>query len=456
MKRYALLAAIMIAAFALQGSAGADLKLPPAGSASLPNGIRLFYIQDELPQVTLVVSAGYGKMYENRDSAGMSDLLAQAVYLGGSKRYPGTAFHEKIDAMGGRFSVEAGWEHTAITIKVMDRFLADALDMAADIVASPNLEEQYLENAKALVADSIRRKYDDPAEIAFERARAVIFGGEGYGSIPTEAGVRSYSLERVREAWNKHFTGRNILIGMYAPLGFPEAERLLRGRFASVPAGLAVAYPADRQKALDAVSASRHTIFFYPKDIPQSTVVVGTVAPDLKYPGTAALEVMNYVLGGGSFSSRLMQEIRVKRGLAYAVQSIMRFRCSSGVFLAYAQTENKSAGQVLSLLTGTINRMAAEEVPAGEIGWAQRAISNSFVFQFDTPLNILSNYMEIAYNGLPDDYYATYLSRINAVRADDIVRESRSLFAQGLVTVVVGSESIVPDLKKLGEVVVIK
>ena len=183
---------------------------------------------------------------------------------------------------------------------------------------------------------------------------------------------------------------------------------------------------------------------------------MGTIAPDIKYAGAYSLEVMNYILGGGSFSSRLMQEIRVKRGLAYAVQSIMRFRYRSGVFLAFAQTENKSAGEVLSLLTGNIGRMTAEPVPAAEIVWAQRAINNSFVFQFDTPLNILSNYMEIAYNELPADYYISYLDRINAVDAGEIMRESRDLFSPGLITVVVGNESVVPELRKRGEVVVLK
>lgn len=456
MKRCALLACVLVAACVLQGSAGADLKLPPVRTVELTNGIKLFYIQDELPQVTVVVSAGYGKMYEDGNSAGMAELMARTVSLGGSKRYPGTVLHEKIDAMGGRFSIEAAWEHTVISIKVLERFRDEALDIAADLAANPNMEEQYLDNAKALVADSIRRKYDDPAEIAFDRARVIIFGGEGYGSSPTEAGVHSYSLNRVRETWKKHFTGRNIMIGMYAPLGFSEAERLCRERFSQLPAGAVVNYPADRKKALDAVAAGRNRIYFYPKEIPQCTIVVGTVAPDIGHPGAYSLEVMNYILGGGSFSSRLMSEIRVKRGLAYAVQSIMRFRYRSGVFLAYAQTENKSAGEVLSLLTGNINRMTAEAVPAGEIVWAQRAISNSFVFQFDTPLNILSNSMEIAYNNLPADYYTSYLGRINAVNAGEIMRESRDLFASGLVTVVVGNESVVPELRKRGEVVVLK
>jgi len=453
MKRYALLASLLIAVVVLPGSAGTGLKLPPVKTARLDNGARLFFIQDELPQVTIIVSAGFGKMYENRGNAGIADLMAQAVSLGGSKRYPGNALHEKVDAMGGRLSIDASWEHMIVSLKVLDRFREEALDIVADLVANPNFDEKYLDTAKALVADSIRRKFDDPAEIAFDRARAIIFGGAGYGSSPTEAGVRSYSLETVRETWAKHFTGRNMMIGMYAQFPFGEAERLCRARFSAVPAGAPVEYPADRKKALEVVASSRNRIYFYPKDIPQSTVVVGTVAPNIGEPGTYPLEVMNYILGGGSFSSRLMSDIRVKRGLAYAVQSILRCRYRSGVFLAYAQTENRNAGQVVSLMAGNIDRMAKEAVPAGEIAWAQKAISNSYVFQFDTPLNIMAYYMDIEYNRLPPDYSDLYLSRINAVTGADIMRESRDLFSPGLVTVVVGSESVVPDLKKMGDVV---
>jgi len=88
--------------------------------------------------------------------------------------------------------------------------------------------------------------------------------------------------------------------------------------------------------------------------------------------------------------------------------------------------------------------------------WARKSITNSFVFQFDTPMNILSNYMYIASNNLPADYFTGYLGRINAVGAQDVLAEAGKLFDAGLVSVVVGSESVLPDLKKFGEVVIIK
>ncbi|OHD63585.1 MAG: hypothetical protein A2176_06170 [Spirochaetes bacterium RBG_13_51_14] len=463
MKKYSVVSGCLLVLFVMRDShlAAAHtpqemLKLPAVETAVLENGIRFFHIRDELPQVTIVISVGYGTLYEKKDTAGLSELIAKTISLGGSRSYPGSALHEKIDSLGGRLSVESSWENTVISVKVLDRFKRDAFAIAADLMTHPSMDTRSLDTAKALIADSIRRKYDDPAEIAFGKAREIIFGGDGYGSFPEEARVRSYAPDLIRGTWAKHCTGRNIMIGISASLDFAETGRLCREYFSGLAPGGPLSYEVDRNKILEQVAACRGKIFFYPKDIPQSTVVTGTVAPDIGYHGQYALEIMNYILGGGSFTSRLMGEIRVKRGLAYAVQSIVKFRHRTGVFLAYAQTENKTAGDVLSLLAGNIGIISRERVSPGEIDWARRAISNSFVFQFDTPMSVLANYMDIAYYGLPADYYTGYLVRISGVGEPDVLSEARKLFTPGLVTVVVGNESVLQDLKKTGDVVILK
>jgi zinc protease len=436
--------------------AGENVKLPPVETARLGNGIRLFYIKDDLPQVTIVVSIGFGRLYEKKENAGISELIASTISLGGSENYPGESLHEKIDQMGGRLSVSSSWEGTVISIKVLDRFKDEAFAIAADLAARPNLGPPYLDTAKALVADSIRRKYDDPAEIAFSKIREIIFDGDGYGSYPTEKKINSYTPELLLEAWKKYFSGGSIMIGVSSSLDFPEANRLCRKYFSSIASGGGATYEVDLTKVRDRVKVSGNKIYFYPKDIPQSTLIVGTVAPDIGYQGDYALEIMNYILGGGSFNSRLMTDIRVKRGLAYVVQSIVKFRYKTGLFLAFAQVENKTAEEALGLMYKNIDMISHEAISSGEIEWAQRAIANSFIFQFDTPMNILANYMAIAYNNLPADYFAAYIQHINGVTGLKILTEARALLENGLVTVVVGNESVLKDLKKHGEIIIIK
>lgn len=102
---------------------------------------------------------------------------------------------------------------------------------------------------------------------------------------------------------------------------------------------------------------------------------------------------MNYILGGGSFNSRLLKEIREKRGLSYAVQSVIRFRKNTGAFFAYAQTKTETADLALSLMLENSNAMATAEVENGELSWAKDAIQNSFIFEFNTLADILNKYI---------------------------------------------------------------
>jgi len=338
------------------------IKLPPVEKSVLKNGIRVFCIRDELPQVTVIASIGFGKLYETKETAGVADVIARAISLGGSKNYPGAALHEAVDSMGGRLSVSSSWEGTVISLKVLERFKKDAFAIVADLVANPAFDQRSLETAKGLVADSIRRKYDDPAEIGFERVRDIIFDGEGYGSRPTEEKIGSYTAEDVMRLWKTYCAGRNIMIGVSSSMDCAEANSLCREHFSAIAPGAERAYDADRAAILARVKAARGKIFFYRKDIPQSVVIVGTVAPDVSYPGGYALEIMNFILGGGSFNSRLMTEIRVKRGLAYAVQSITKFRFKTGVFLAFAQVENKTLGVALGLLNENIEDRPRKDI----------------------------------------------------------------------------------------------
>lgn len=433
-----------------------NIKLPQVTTITLENGIRLFYIKDELPQITLVALAGFGKLYEDKSNAGISRLIAKTISLGGSKKYPANTLHDLIDSMGGKLSIESSWEHTIISIKVLERFKNEAFAILSDLIQNPNFDLQYFNTAKALLSDSIRRKYENPTEIAFEKVREIIFNGEGYGSHPTPESINSLSLDQVLKTWRVYYCGGNIMIGLYTSLGDSEIKRLSTASFSSIAAGSRIYYAVDKEKIAQTIRNANGTIFFYPRKIPQSTIVVGTVAPDIGYAGTYSLEIMNYVLGGGSFNSRLVLDIRVNRGLAYAVQSVIKCRYKTGVFLAYAQTDNKTAGEVLSILSKNIDRLSRENMRPAEVDWAKMAISNSYIFQFDTPFNILSNYMEIAYNNLPGDYYTAYLDRIQSVQESDIMREAKNLLQYGTVTVVVGGEPAAKDLTKHGKLVVIK
>ncbi len=433
-----------------------DLQLPPVTASVMDNGLKIFYIKDELPQLTIVASIGYGKLYETRETAGTAELIAQNLLVAGSRAYPGQKLHAFIESIGGKISIDSSWENTLISVRVLKRFAREAFEVIADLMANPNFNQGDFDTARSLVIEEIKRNYDDPANIAFEKTREIIFDGGGYGVVLKEDHVRKYTLDDVRNAWQKYCCAKNILMGISTSISFDEVKKYAHASFSPLVPGQKIEYAVDHEKAGKTIESARKKIFLYVRDIPQATIVAGTIAPRIADDAQYALSVMNYILGGGSFNSRLMYEIRVKRGLAYSVQSLLRARSKTGVFLAFAQTQNESAATVLSLFQENFSTIAREKITAQELQWSQDSINNSFVFNFDTPSNILGNYIDIAYNNLPDNYFQEYLKQINMVTDEDVLRETGKLFAKGFVFVIVGKESLKEKLSGFGEVVLLR
>ena len=431
------------------------VKLPPVQTFLLQNGTKVFYIKDELPVVTIYASIGYGSLHEGRKTAGLSTLAAKTISLGRSKNYPGAKLHSKIDRIGGDLSVSSSYEGFYISIRVLKQFKNEAFKILNDIIQNPNIEPQYLNRARSLLIDNIKRRYDKPIWVARDKGMDLIFDGQGYGAIPTVENMKSFTTNDIRQIWEKHLKSKNIVIGVASSIEFSQIKKDVEKYFKAIPEGERIDYSLQYQKIIENLNQKRGKIFLYPKNIPQAVVFVGTVAPDINYKGTYALNILNFILGGSSFNSRLMREIRVKRGMAYSAGSSLVFRYKTGVFLAYSQTKNENIGTVVSLMKENINGMAQKNISEEELIWAKKAISNSYIFNFDTPMKNLGNYISLEYYKLPDDYYRRYLANINSVTAHKIVEEGQELFGKGLVTCIVGKKELLPRLKQFGEVIVL-
>ena len=435
--------------------ASSPIHLPRVETLKTKKGLKVFYIKDELPQLTIAVSIGFGTLYEHSKNAGIAELIAQTLTQGGSKKYPADRLYQSIESVGGRLAIQPSWERTVISLRVLERHAELAFDIIADLLTNPNLTGEHIENARALILDRVRRGKDKPFHLAFEKAREIIFNGRGYGAVVKEKTINSITRNEMVKAWQRYFKARNIIIGISTSIELQRVKRLL-SRFDSLEEGENQEYDADYPSSIAAVSERSNYIYLIPKDIPQATIVVGTIAPDIRDGGVYALEVMNYILGGGSFNSRLMREIRVKRGLSYAVQSILRHRKKAGVFFAYAQTNYEKVDITLSLLLENIRRIAEERISSDELRFARESINNSYIFEFDTSLNILSKFIALEYNGLPISFMTDYPKKIHAVNREEVLKRSEKLFKYGLIKVVVGKKELQSKLKSYGTVFVIE
>jgi zinc protease len=440
-----------------KGNAAApEIKLPAVTQFTTAHGLRAYCVSDELPRVSITAAIGFGSLYEERERAGISSVLARALSLGGSKKYPGNALHEAVEGIGGRLSIGSSWEETLVSVTVLERHADLAMDVVASLLAEPDITAQNLRDAQALVIEGIRRKKDQPHILAFEKLRELIFDGRGYGATETERSVQSITMADIERAIAAHFTAGNTIVAIASPGGVERARPLIERHAARLRKGERIYYPDYGEAARRSVREKSSTVYLLPRDIPQATVTIGTVAPSIFDGNVFPLTVMNYILGEGSFNSRLMQEIRVKRGLSYSAGSTIRFRKNTGLFISYAQTKTEMADTTLSLLKENILRMGEHPVTDDELKWARESISNSYIFGFDTTLSVLEKYLFLGYNGLDESYLRDYLPVIMATTQAEMRGSAAALFGQGMVTVVVGKRELAGRLARFGRVEIIE
>ncbi|MDY6969258.1 MAG: pitrilysin family protein [Spirochaetota bacterium] len=431
------------------------LNLPSVKSFMTDNGIRAFYIEDELPQLTIIVSAGYGKLYENSKNAGISDLIAKTLSLAGSKNFQGDLLHEKVESIGGRLSISSSWEEIVISIRVLERYSDIAFDIVKDLIENPNFDADIITDAKSHLLEEIRRKKDSPEALAFDKAKEIVFNGNGYGAVVKEDTVSSITRYQMIDLWNKYFNAGNIVIGISSSINFTKIKNYIKTSLGSTKKGDRILYSSDSISIGKSIVKNSGNIYLIPKDLPQATIVLGTVAPKIKDKRVYPLEIMNYILGGGSFNSRLVREIRVKRGLAYSVQSVIRFRYNTGIFLAFAQTRNEKAGETLELMLNNLQLMGEKQITQKELKWAKESIINSYIFKFDTLSSILSRFLSLSYYGFSSEYLLGYQMKIDKVSADEILKSNKDLLRYGLIKVIVGKKDLKKMLKKYGDVKIV-
>jgi zinc protease len=430
------------------------LQLPEVTRDTLDNGLRVYHIQDELPRCIVVAKVRFGILHEDRDTAGLADMMAKSLSQGGTEEHPGPELNRYIEAMGGRLSIQASYESITVAVTMLSRYREEAFDLVRQVLLEPALEKEHVDLARSLLLEKIKRRYDRPEAIAFDTLKEVIYDGKGYGAIAGKKTLETMDSDYLRKRWRSMTVGGNIQLAISMKGGAKEGLQMAKSSFSGLRKGEELSYTMDTSKIEERVSKYRDSIILVPRDLPQSTVVQGTLAPPAAHDSYYDLSVMNYLLGGGTFTSRLMQEIRVKRGLAYSVASVLRMRKEGGLFLAYAQTRVASTGKVLDLMNGSVDSMVTSPPEGETLGWAKRALVNRYVFQFETATEVLGNYLEADYYGLGPEYLMEYRERIAGVDRAELVKSTRKLLEPGRVTVVVGPESLKEELSGRAEIVV--
>ncbi len=404
----------------------------------LDNGmIFLLSEKHEIPMVTLSMAIKAGSVAEPEDKPGLASLTASLMMQGTAKR-TANQISSEIDFIGGSLSVSGGSDFTSASLRVLKKDLGKGLDLLSDVLMHPVFDQKEIDRKIKETLAAIQRQKEEPGTIAGEAFAKAVFGRHPYGR--TSENVAAYLPKVLRQDvvnfYAERYGPKNSIIAVVGDVTEKEIVSLLseylrdwKQREAQPP----------RSAPLPSIEKTRAVPLN--KDITQANIVMGHAGISRENPDYYAVMIMNYILGGGGFSARLMDNIRDNRGLAYDVHSVFSAQKEPGSFSVEIQTKNESANQVIAETIKEIKRMRAEPVAEKELSDAKAYLTGSFPLRMDTYAKIAGILTNIEIYNLGLDYPEKYPLLINSVTKEDILRvAARYLDPDRMVIVVVANQ----------------
>ncbi len=431
----------------------AVLLLPLSGAAvgpvvvqrALPGGAALLVSeQHALPivQVTAILDAGSRR--DPAEAFGVASLTADMLTEGAGGRSANEIAAE-IEMIGGSLSAEAGVDYTTVSLRVLRKDLDIGLELLADVLTEPAFEADELERAREATLAALRAVEDDSTEVANREFGRVLYGAHPYAH-PVEGDAESVAAITpgdLRRFWERHYVPSRAALVVVGDVEVDDIERRLAAALAAWSAGATTPAESFSAVASSDVAARRVDL---DRPVSQASIVLGHRGIARSDPDFEAVEVMNYVLGGGGFSSRLMEKIRNQAGLVYGVSSYFSGGQLPGSFRVIMQTKNQSVPQAIDLARAEIEAIGTDGITAEELEDAKRYLTGSFPLSLDSNAEIAAFIARAWFLGLGVNAAADYLKKIEAVTLADVSRVAAAhLRPAELLTVVVANLAEVPS-----------
>jgi predicted Zn-dependent peptidase len=385
------------------------------------NGIRV--ISEEIGHVRSVsigVWVDCGSRNEAPAINGAAHFIEHMLFKGTARR---SAFDiaSEIDSVGGVLNAATGKELTSFYVKIPDYHLPLAIDLLADLLTQSLFDSREMEKEKSVVLQEIHMVEDTPDDFIHDFFGRIFWNGHplGFPVLGTEESVTGFQRNTLMDFFRGRYRSDHIVLTAAGNLKHEELVRLVTKSFSSLER-------SDGEKAA-AVPVAVSKIGVMEKDLEQVHIIIGSLAPPFSSPARYAGFIMNAVLGG-SMSSRLFQEIREKRGLAYSIHSYLVSYRDAGLFGIYVGTGEDKVGDVIDIICQEMNRLKTDVFTDKELLSAKEQVKGNFLLSMESTDNRMTR---LAKNEI---YFGRHIppeetvARIEAVRGEEIQELARDIF----------------------------
>jgi zinc protease len=422
------------------------VSLPPIITRVLPNGLKLMIVeQHELPLADFVLLVGSGSTADPAGKAGVANLTAAMLREGTTTR-KSLDIADQAAFLGVSLAPTSSWESSSLSLHTPTAQLDSALALFADVALHPSFPANEFERLRKNRLTDLLQIRDQGPQIANIAFPAIIYGTAhpyGLASIGTETSVKSLSTFDLQSYYETNFKPNNSTLIIVGDVNPEQIEQKIIARFGSWQRGTIPQLTYGKPP-----KSAATTIYLIDKPgAPQSSFRIGSVGVPRSTQDYFALTVMNTILGG-SFTSRLNQNLRETRGYTYGAGSRFDMRKAAGPFMASAEIVAAKTDSALFEFIKELNGIR-QTVPPEELSRAKRYLQLQLPGNFETTQQIAAALVPVALYGLPLDYYNNYVQRIEGVTQADVARVAQQYINPGgLAIVIVGDrKSIEAGLK---------
>ncbi len=386
-----------------------------------------------VPLVAIEFAFRGGAAQDPDDKAGLAEMTVSTLDEGAGD-LDGTAFHARMERKAIELQIRASREHVRGTLRTLKENQDEAFDLLRLALNEPRFDPSAVERIRAQTVVSLQRQSTNPNSISSRTWWANAFPNHPYGRpvSGTLESVARVTPDDMRDYARRVLARDNLKIGVVGDIDAETAGRLIDRTFGKLPAKAQLKpVPEAKMQGL----GGRTVVDL---NVPQAVVTFGGPGIARNDPDFMAAYIVNHILGGGSFSSRLYREVREVRGLAYGVNTGLMWFERAAVLVGGTATRADATAETIDVVESEFRRMAAEGPTEEELAKAKTYLKGSFALNLDTSTKIASQLVQMQLDNLGIDYIERRSAMIDAVTLADARRVAKRLFDGGLLVTIVG------------------
>ena len=433
---------ILAAGILCFGFLSAVHAIPPIEKLETFKGAKAYLVQTKsLPMVDIEVSIDAGDRYDPEGKSGLADMTAGLMKYGarsGSGLLNEAQIADEMADLGATIALSVSGERAILRIRTLSRedLLKRAVQLAATMLSEPTYDPQVIAREKQRTITNLLEAETKPEYVLEKRFKKLVYGAYPLANSPSVKSIGAISAADLKQFHQQFYRGDRMIVSIVGDVSSMQANDIVQALLKKIPQnGAAInSLPQLSRSPIEPLAQREVQI---PFDSQQAHIAMGMTAVTRSNPDYFPLLVGNYVLGGGGFVSRLMSEVREKRGLAYSVFSYFSPGKDAGIFQAGLQTKSDQGSVALEVLSNTIAKFISDGPTTSELAAAKSNLINGYPLRIDNNRKLLDNVSSIVWNDLPLDTLETWTKQVEAVTLEQVTAAFQKYLAMDRMKIVV-------------------